>query len=308
MDLYEILGVKKDVSTEEITKRYKTLAKKMHPDKLTNPTKEEIEKFQEITNAYNVLSDEKKRQEYDSEKRGGQFINLNDFLKSFHMSFSNHGEDMNDVINVNVSLTLEEMYNGCSKEIKYNRKLFCKTCNGDGGHDKKHCVKCHGNGYFMRFLTPDICLSCDGKGFQISKKCGTCKGKKNYIEYVEKKLKFNHGVGVNNNIFVLKNVGNQMNGGLGHVRLIINQIPQKSYERRGDILIKTLEISFIESFTRKEYTFKHINNDIVKFTTDEVIDPTKTYTIPKLSFNNNDLHIRFKINYPKQSEIPPINI
>ena len=88
-NLYDILGIPNHASTNEITKRYKTLAKTMHPDKLTNPCKNEIDKFQELTNAYNILSDNEKRHKYDMELNMNHGFTINDLFNSFQYTKTN---------------------------------------------------------------------------------------------------------------------------------------------------------------------------------------------------------------------------
>jgi len=299
MNLYEILGVPETATSDEIKQKYKSLAKKMHPDKLTNPSEDSISKFQELTNAYNILSDTDKRQQYDMEQNGGPEISFNDFFRSFHMTFSNQ---RSDCVNIDLELTLKEMYTGCEKTVKFNRKILCKTCKGVGGKNKKTCLRCRGQGRIASFFVNGLCHDCDGCGYKVNEICIDCSGRRYNIEMVEKNIKLKHGIS-EKNTFILKEWGDETINGKEDVRLVINQYPSKTFKRVGDNIGIELNISFFESFTKNEFQFKHINDELISFKTDEVIDPTKTYRKKGFGFNNSDLLITFKIKYPKKSDL-----
>lgn len=188
MTLYEILGVEPKASLEEIKTSYKKLAKKFHPD--VNPNNPSSEaKFKEISNAYNILSDEQKREQYDAELAGvrmgsnfgfGQdiFSNLQDLFNPFEM-LRNNSSSLNVVTKVRIEF-LEARYEH-AKPIKFTRKNICKLCNGSGAKSfSGKCNYCHGNGHikspFGLFNTIQFCSHCNGQGKQIREKCSCQKG------------------------------------------------------------------------------------------------------------------------------------
>lgn len=214
-DYYETLGVQKSATQDEIKKAFRALARKYHPD--TNPdNKEEAEaRFKEISEAYEVLSDEGKRRMYDQTGRVdfGQgrtdfnwqdFSHFNDFSDlgdifnrifggnsgfggasdSFFSGFRGQQENLDLATNLRVSL--EDIYYGRSKTIKYRRNEQCSTCKGTGSKDGKlsSCSACNGSGQqkvvqgqgFFRMVTVTTCSTCKGRGQVPHQACDTCRG------------------------------------------------------------------------------------------------------------------------------------
>lgn len=213
-DYYEILGVEKNASAEEIKKAYRKKAIQYHPDK--NPgDKDAEEKFKEAAEAYDVLSDQQKRQRYDqfghagmggASQQGGGFggMSMEDIFSQFGDIFGGHfsgfggfggfggssrGQRVNrgSDLRVKVKLTLKEIANGIEKKIKVKKNVQCKTCHGSGaeGHDgTKTCDTCKGNGYVTRVAntilgqmqTQSVCPTCNGEGTVVVNKCKACNG------------------------------------------------------------------------------------------------------------------------------------
>ena len=215
-DYYEVLGVQKGASAEEIKKAYRKLAVKYHPDK--NPgNKEAEEKFKEAAEAYSVLSDADKKARYDQfghagvEGAGpdfsGGFGNLNDILNdlfggAFGGGFSGFGGGFGGFgggqrqqqrvhrgrdIRVRVKLTLEEIAKGVEKEISIEKSVACPDCGGRGAKnssDIKTCPACNGTGQVQRVVntflgqtvTYSTCQQCGGEGKIISNPCRSCNG------------------------------------------------------------------------------------------------------------------------------------
>ncbi len=206
-DYYEVLGVDKNATEEEIKSAFRKLAKKYHPD----VSKEEnaAEKFKEAQEAYAVLSDANKRKQYDqfghnafSNNQGGfsgfegfDFGNMSDMSDIFEdilggMGFSsgsrkksNRATRGNDIL-YRMTIDFEEAAFGCKKDINVDVVEDCDECNGDGGFNKTTCSNCHGSGVitseqrtmFGSFLSKTTCPYCNGTGNSFEKKCTKCRG------------------------------------------------------------------------------------------------------------------------------------
>lgn len=210
-DYYEVLGVSKNATAEEIKKAYRQKAIQYHPDK--NPgDKESEEKFKEAAEAYEVLSNPEKKQRYDqfghagmgSGANGfsGQNMNMDDIFSMFGDIFGGHfggfggfggssrGRSQRVTkgqnLRVKVKLNLLEVAKGAEKKIKVKKYISCESCNGTGARDGSYttCSTCHGSGQVTRvsntFLgqmqTTSVCPTCGGEGKIITNKCNSCFG------------------------------------------------------------------------------------------------------------------------------------
>ena len=200
-DYYEMLDVSHDASSKDIKKAYRALALKYHPDK--NPDNEESEvKFKQISEAYSVLSDIEKREKYDkfghdfdgagSSERGYSDI-FNDFSEFFGQGFSDFFTEggkssrrqatKGQPIDTNVEVSLEDILNGCDREVSFSKLSSCDGCDGEGYRSKDDltiCQTCNGHGQvkqntgFMEIRM--ACPSCRGPGAIITNPCKQCQG------------------------------------------------------------------------------------------------------------------------------------
>jgi molecular chaperone DnaJ len=210
-DYYEVLGVEKNASADEIKKAYRKKAIQYHPDK--NPgDKAAEEKFKEAAEAYEVLSDPQKRQRYDQFGHAGMGgaggfsgggMSMEDIFSHFGDIFGGAGFDLGDLfggggrsrgprvrrgsdMRVKVRLTLEEIATGCEKKIKVRKLVQCKSCNGTGSEDGRTetCPTCKGTGRTVRqqrgifgmMQVQAECETCHGEGQIIKNKCPKCNG------------------------------------------------------------------------------------------------------------------------------------
>ncbi|MCD7977098.1 MAG: molecular chaperone DnaJ [Tannerellaceae bacterium] len=212
-DYYEVLGVEKNASADEIKKAYRKKAIEFHPDK--NPDdKHAEEKFKEAAEAYDVLSDPQKRQRYDqfghagvggaSQGGFGGGMSMEDIFSQFGDIFGGHfggfggfsgfggsrgGRRVNrgSDLRVKVKLTLKEIATGVEKKIKVKKYVSCSQCNGSGVEDSNStatCDTCRGSGVVTRVTntilgqmqTQSTCPTCNGEGKIITKKCASCSG------------------------------------------------------------------------------------------------------------------------------------
>ncbi|MBR3897752.1 MAG: molecular chaperone DnaJ [Bacilli bacterium] len=211
-DYYEILGVSKDASVDDIKRAFRRLAKKYHPDVSKEP--DAAEKFKEAQEAYAVLSDESKRRQYDQYGHAA-FDNMNGGA-GFDFSDVDLSDILNDIFGggfggfggfgnfggfggfggrgnratkgrdsvVRVELSFEEAVFGCKKTINLNLNETCGECNGKGGHGSKKCTQCNGTGMvsenkqtlFGSFVSQSPCPRCSGKGETFDKICNKCHG------------------------------------------------------------------------------------------------------------------------------------
>lgn len=229
-DPYEILGVPKDASQEDIKKAYRNLAVKFHPDK-NQGNKEAEEKFKDINNAYEILSDEQKRREYDNR---GAFTGFNrnpfnnnpfDFESIFEnlMGNFNKREKQQEALDIRASMAinLEEAMIGVDKKISYVRRILCPSCGGKKTTSNSKtitCPECHGKGMKMagygpmRFST--TCERCQGQGSYIENPCPACQGSGYEKENIEMSVHVPRGI-QNGNYLKLQKQGHQGQNGFG---------------------------------------------------------------------------------------------
>ncbi len=274
-DYYEILGVTKGASDEEIKKAYRKKAIQYHPDK--NPgDKEAEEHFKEAAEAYEVLSNADKRARYDqyghaamngSGFGGGGGMNMDDIFSHFGDIFGGHfggfggfggssrsGQRVNrgSDLRVRVKLTLSEIMNGCEKKIKVNKYVTCDHCDGSGAkdsHSVKTCSTCNGSGHVTRvqrtilgnMQTQSVCPSCGGDGKTITDKCPHCNGEG--ITRKEEIIEINIPAGVAEGMQLsMQGKGNAARrGGInGDLLIVIEEIEHDTLIRDGNNLIYNL--------------------------------------------------------------------
>ena len=205
-DLYEILGVSKGASEDELKNAYKKLALKWHPDKFASKSKEEKanaeKKFKEINEAYQILSDPQKKQQYDMfgtvDGNGGGFSGGFDMDNDVFRSFFGDMDGFNPFgssrangrprkaqdVRIRIGVSLTEIMNGGKKKVSYNVEGICPECHGEGGKGKHKCSQCNGTGMITKTSrTPfgysqvsSPCPHCHGAGYTIAEKCHRCGG------------------------------------------------------------------------------------------------------------------------------------
>lgn len=240
-DLYNILGLQKDASEKDIKNAFRKLSLKYHPDKQNGKTeaekKEAEERFKEVAEAYNILSNKEKRQQYDMYGEvGGNFsgssdFNPNDIFEQFvkmhmggftkmNMNDFEHTTQQNiPSIQLRVNLTLKEVYMGGNKKLKYEANRKCNTCNGtgskNGSNSKKICPHCQGSGYIMQtkrygnavISNSTICPNCHGTGWILTNPCPHCGGNGYERKFVEYDLELPNGI-VDGSVYRISNEGN----------------------------------------------------------------------------------------------------
>lgn len=270
-DFYSILGITKDASADDIKKAYRKKAKEFHPD-VNKDDPEASNKFKEVAEAYETLSDEVKRKNYDNPRQGRGIF---DFDFDSPRPTIPKGES----ITLLVKLTLEEMHSGIDKNLQYHRIVGCKDCDGKGGSDMEDCSVCGGSGHMQtisrtpygEFRHIEDCKSCKGTGTQIKNACKTCKG--SGVDSNTQDININIPKGVYDNMVTfIRGGGHAVRGGIdGDLYLKIIEVPHSIFVRDSDNLKMRLSISYSQLLL----------GDKIEITT---IDKTKIrVTIPKLS-------------------------
>ena len=274
-DYYEILGVSKDASADEIKRAYKKMAIKFHPDK--NPGDKVAEdKFKEAAEAYDVLSDDKKRQQYDrfGHDMPGMGGGGGQGFSSFEDIFSHFGDIFGDFgfgggmgggrrsqrrsgppkgrdLQIKVALTLKEIADGTTKKVRIRRAKVCPDCAGHGGTGVKTCHVCQGQGQvrrvsqslFGQMVNVTTCPECNGSGEVISSKCKTCSGEGRVQTENTIDIKIPAGVSEGNylNLRGEGDVG-QRGGPAGDLIVMISEKKDDFFTREGSHLHCELDI------------------------------------------------------------------
>lgn len=340
-DYYEVLGVKKDASSEEIKKAYRSLALKYHPDR--NPGDKEAEdKFKEITEAYEILSDESKRKNYDQFGFNGingsyQDFNSSAAYRDFSDLFRNlrNSERFRDMfygfgdteaespipqkgqsIRVHTYVTLKDLTQDTQKNIEYKHLCNCKACNGTGSADGKRetCSVCGGRGFTLRqngFMSiRSTCMKCGGTGQVITKPCTECNGNGVVTKYDTVTISIPKGVEDSSEL-IMRNKGNENPGctepGDLYIRVHIQEDP--IFTRQNNDLIAALNISFKQAILGDSITFENFDGEKILL---KIREGTQPETIVRLKgkglpvYNTDtrgDLYIQYRVRLPLPSEL-----
>ena len=298
-DYYEVLGVSKNATREEIKKAYRKQALKYHPDKNQGDKKAE-ELFKEAAEAYEVLSNDEKKARYDrfghagmsgaGNGFGGSTMTMDDIFSSFGDIFGDAfggfggfgssrrggGRRVNKGTNLRmkVKLTLSEIANGAEKKIKVSRYVTCASCGGTGAADSNSlstCSTCRGSGHVTRLTntmlgqmqTTSVCPSCGGEGKTITKKCSACYGEG--IVQKEDIIKINIPAGVGKGMqMTMSGKGNApRRGGVnGDLLVVIDEESHPDLIREGNDLIYNLFISIPDAVLGAHVEVPTIDNNV----------------------------------------------
>ena len=312
-DYYEVLGVAKTASEDEIKKAYRKIAIKYHPDR--NPgDKEAEEKFKEAAEAYDVLHDPQKRQQYDQfgfngpmgsggfGGFGGASMNMDDIFSMFGDIFGGHGfggfsggggraraqQQRGGDLRLKVCLTLEEVNKGVTKKFKVRKDIECSHCHGSGaeaGSGKETCPTCHGSGIithttqsiFGMMQTQGVCPTCHGQGEVIRNKCHECGGTgvKKGEEVVEIKIPAGVAEGMVINVPGKGNAGPN-NGISGDIQVFIEEEENDTFIRDGNDLIYNLLLDFPTAALGGEVEIPTIEGSKLKVKIENGTQPGKT--------------------------------
>ncbi|MCE5312013.1 MAG: molecular chaperone DnaJ [Nitrospiraceae bacterium] len=264
-DYYKILDVDKKASQEDIKKAYRKLARKYHPD--MNPgNKSAEEKFKEINEAYAVLGDSQKRNEYDTAGDSFKFEGFSgfgqgqpfDFTDIFGDIFGMRGfressmQARGSDIEYPIELTLEEAYSGVTKPIALSRNASCRSCGGTGAESFETCSRCKGTGHtdaskgFFKMAQP--CGECGGAGRSATALCRKCEGRGSTSSSENLKVKIPAGVD-NDSVVKLRGMGDAGTAGgpPGDLLLRVSLKPHPLFKRKGNDIFMQLPVTFGEA-------------------------------------------------------------
>ena len=316
-DYYEVLGVSKGASDDEIKKAYRKMAKQYHPD--LNPGDKTAEaKFKEVNEAYEVLSDKEKRSRYDQfghagvdpnfgAGAGGPFggfsgadfgdIDLGDIFGSFFgggfgggSSSRRNGPMKGDTLRAGVTITFEEAAFGCEKEIILNREETCETCHGSGcepGTTAEICPNCRGTGTVriqrgggaFTFATTASCPKCNGTGKIIHQPCKSCNGSGSVRKQRKITVKIPAGIDNGQAVSLRGQGGAGRNGGpAGDLIISVTVRPHAFFKRDGTSVYLEQPVSFLQATLGAELEIPTIDGK-VKWTLPEGTQPGTTFRL-----------------------------
>lgn len=310
-DYYEVLGVGKNASPEEIKKAYRLLAKEYHPDK-NQGSEEATDKFKEISEAYEVLSNSDKKSNYDRFGHGNNRENQNPFYEYFRRRHK--PEIVGETISILIKLTLEEIYSGVKKTYTYNRNDSCNTCLGKGGLDSTECPTCQGNGSIISTIKTSVgtfqnqttCHDCNGSGETYKTACESCSG--SGLQSIEETVDVDIPSGVeNNNMFVVQGKGNSVkNGRAGDLILKVVEKQHKVFTRIKNDLKMNLSLSYSQLVLGDKVEIETIDGGKIRVNIPEYSDVGTNLRVPTKGLkqfkenNRGDLIITLSINIPKE--------
>jgi len=334
-DYYSLLGVHKEASAKQIKKAYRDLSLKWHPDK--NPDNKEVaeQKFMEISNAYEILSNADKRKIYDQygeeglKNSGGSDSGFN-FKNPFDIFFEqggfNFGGDRGNKQQANrgqdlvipLQVTLKDLYLGRVYQVSHKRQVLCSKCRGTGAEHEHSIEKCHvckgsgtrvvtqqlGPGFITQ--TQTTCNHCGGKGNIIKSVCPHCKGKK--VEKGEEQITVRIEQGMQDGHRIVFDQQNDENPNTvpGDLVFVLSQVPNQDFTRQGNNLHCSLTITLLEALTGFTKEIKHLDGRPVTIQRTEVTIPGQTLMIKEKgmpifeSYSHGDLYVLITVLFPRE--------
>lgn len=329
---YRLLDVDKGAGEAEIKQAYKKQAMKHHPDRGGDENT-----FKEISRAYEVLSDAEKRQIYDQygeaglegaqhSPGGGAGPGMDPFdlfshIFGFNPKRSQRGRPITADSTYELQLSLEDLYAGTTRSIKFNRECLCGKCKGEGGKDKQVCQRCNGTGVTVKlvqnaFFVQQVqspCAACAGKGSTIKAEniCLDCKGKGTQKE--QKTFSIDIEPGLSDNAeFRFQGQADQAPGhDSGDVIIVVREKPHRTFKRMKDDLLITKKITLAEALCGFEFSAAFLDGEqlVIRSRPGEVLRPGQLMRIKgkgmprKHGQKPGDLFLKLEVEFP--AEVPP---
>jgi molecular chaperone DnaJ len=289
-DYYDVLGVSRSATKEELKKQYRSLARQYHPDVNSEP--DAGERFKEISEAYEVLSDDDKRAAYDRFGHAGVgnggfsgfdqgYGGFADIFEEFFGSFGGatgtrrrrRGPRRGADLRYDLTITFEEAVFGAERDIEYRRAETCPVCSGSGAEPGSRpiaCTTCNGSGEVRRvqqsilgqFVNVTSCPTCNGTGELIPNVCKECHGRKQVDRTVTKKVKVPPGVDNDTQIRLSGEGAGGLDGGPpGNLFVVLNVTPHEFFQRRGDDIVLDLQINVAQAALGDEISVPTVDGD-----------------------------------------------
>ncbi len=314
-DYYEVLGIEKSATQDEIKKAYRSLAKKYHPDVSTEPKEVAEAKFKEVSEAYEILSDEEKRKLYDqyghegvknSFGQGGfswdDFTRADDISDIFGDIFggmfgggrrgrSRNAPQQGDSLRYDLEITLEDVLNGKKVNIDVPHSVNCDACNGTGGKGGNvvTCKTCGGQGQVQRvarspfgnMVTVSDCPDCRGRGTTFDERCPNCRGSGRVTKDAKISLNIPKGIEDGMRLRVSGEGNAGINGGpAGDLYVVIHVAEDKTFDRDGANLWTGVTVSYPKLVLGGEEKVKTLEGETVMLRIPDGTDVGKVLRIP----------------------------
>lgn len=319
MNYYELLGItesEKKLSEDEFKKvlklKYRELSKQHHPDKGGDE-----EKFKQINEAYQILSDVNKRTEYDNPNQyGGN--NLADFMRSHGYSFNQRKPTMNPNVEISMNIDITDVYFGKNYDIRYKTYCKCFDCDGNGGLNEQKCQACNGqkvrveHTQFGIGVTP--CNTCNGTGNRYETQCKTCSGRKVIEKTRTEKIQIPPSI-INGETIGIRGLGNEINKNVfGDLFITVSIINNNDFELSSESpfdVIKTIYLDYYQMVIGDNIETNTVSGTIIKLTIPELTNDSKVLRLKRLGFRHKDRNntlldsygnmiIKLKLKYPTE--------
>lgn len=335
-DYYEILGIQKNASKEEVKKAFHKLAHKFHPDKSTG----DADKFKEVSEAYSILSDDKKRAEYDSYGRvfsdgaapgaggfGGAGFDFSQFQDAFNGFGFDFSEGFGDFfgggqrqrrgrdVSIDLELSFKESIFGVKRTVLLAKTAQCETCHGSGaapGTELETCKYCNGSGklhettnsFFGQISMQSPCRHCHASGKIPKEKCHTCRGEGVYRKQEEVEIMVPPGI-EGGEMIRLTGAGEAVAGGSsGDLYVKVHVQSDSRFKKDGPNLITDLSVKLSDALLGAEYTAQTLDGDqqitIPAGVTHGELLRISGRGVPNNRGKRGDLFVRIKITLPQK--------
>jgi molecular chaperone DnaJ len=322
-DYYEVLGVNRNSTPDEIKKAYRKKSMEHHPDKGGN---EEV--FKEVAEAYETLSDPAKKESYDvyghntprNNMGGGSGNPFDMFAEMFGRGgFNPFGQQQQRQrrgtdLNLSVKLTFEEIFNGVNKKFKYKRNETCVSCNGNGGTGKKQCQKCGGHGMVNEIINTPIgqirntavCDNCEGEGYVTEHNCSFCGG--HGVISIEDTVDVSIPYGVGDGMrLAIQLKGNAVKKGVsGDLIVTIMEVSHEKFVRSGNDLRINVALTYPQLILGDKIEIGTIEGTKIRITIPEYTKVGDTLRIQNKglkqmnSNNRGDMIVVIDLSIPKE--------
>lgn len=340
--LYDRLEVKPDATEEEIKKEYKRLSKMWHPDKNPDKKEEATVKFQEISQAKEILLDSEKRKIYDQvgmnilkagiddEASGSPFSDFANMFGGFGgfpgfgnmPGFNMHQQNVRRKVRVDdikdkIDVTLEQLYNGVSIPYAYKYKSTCGKCNEEGTKDGKtnNCNGCNGTGMrvviqrqgSMVIQSQGLCNLCNGVGKVVNNtnKCDDCNGCGYVIKDRIFPIQLKSGL-QNGAEIIIEGKGHRLKDGHSNLRIIVNVLKHNLFTRIGDSLVVELEIKLYQALFGFDKVIKHLDNRELHLscTGHSTFNKIRKLMGEGMMKGKGNMYVIFKVDLPNLNNLP----